>query len=293
MAKAQPLARATRASMPLRELVYWLFFAGGSVILLRYFAVGDMAQFRARLTGLNVFELGAAAVCIWRVLEFKSNRLAKGRDVGISLLMLVVLILAGIFPSLTGYAMFMFLLALYFINLQFPDRNLYAAAIVLLSLATHFLFAPFIFNLFIQTIVKMDVFLVGSVLHFVDPSIAVTGTSFASVQRPDQFSVILVGACSSFANISAAVLVHVAWAMAMRDHLTKMDAVAMGGTVIVATALNVTRIVLSTLSPDGFGFWHGYDGALPTGAIVFVLMQNLTLVIAGYLTAIWAGRAKP
>ena len=87
-------------------------------------------------------------------------------------------------------------------------------------------------------------------------------------------------------------LVHVAWAMALRDHLTRLDGMAMLGTIVVATALNVLRIVLSALSPDSYSFWHGHQGSLPGGAMIFVLLQNLTLVVAGYVTARWAGRSS-
>lgn len=282
---------AAKIDMPFKELVLWVYFAGVAAILFRFFFLGNPAMFSARVAQLNVFEVGAAAVCAWRMACFQSISAATRSDAVIALVLLTVLIVMGVFPLLSGYSVFMFLFGLFVIRKNEKDRNLFAAGVVMLSLATHFLVAPVIFRAFIEYIVKFDVFLVGNILQLIDPGIQTRGTTFVSNAATDQFAVILVGACSSFNNISAAVLVHVAWAMALRDHLTRTDGVAMLGTVVIATALNVTRIVLSAISPEGYTFWHGNDSTLPGGAMIFVLLQNLTLVLAGYLTARWAGRS--
>ena len=283
---------AAKVDMPFRELVLWIYAAGVCAILFRFFFLGNPAMFSARVAQLNVFEAGAAAVCAWRMSRFQSHRTATISDAAIACSLLLVLMVMGIFPLLSGYALFMFLFGLFLIRKTETDRNLFAAGVVMLSLATHFLAAPIVFKTFIAYIVKFDVFLVGAILQFIDPAIVSRGTSFTTEQGSDQFSVVLVGACSSFNNISAAVLVHVAWAMALRDHLTRLDGMAMLGTIVVATALNVLRIVLSALSPDSYSFWHGHQGSLPGGAMIFVLLQNLTLVVAGYVTARWAGRSS-
>lgn len=290
---SRPLAiSATQIDMPFRELVLWVFSAGACAILFRFFFVGNPAMFLTRIAYLNVFEVGAAAVCAWRMLRFQSDRQATRSDAVNALLLLVLLVAMGFFPFLYGFSLFMIFFGLFLIRKNETDRNLFAAALVMLSLAGHFLIAPIIFRICIAYIVEADVFLVGSVLQYMDPSIQLRGTSFVSSQRPDQFAVILIGACSSFNNISAAVLVHVAWAMALRDHLTRLDGLAMLGTVVVATALNVMRIALSVSSPDSYAFWHGYDGSLTGGAALFIVLQNVTLVVAGYLTARWAGRSS-
>jgi hypothetical protein len=282
----------SRAGITLRELLLWLFSAAVLVIVVRYFHIGNPALFWAYLNRLNVFAAGALCVAGWRLRQFRSGRPASGRDVAIAGLLLGLLVLMGLLPRMTGLGLYLFAFAIYLASLDDRTRELRASAVVLLALATNFLFAPLIFRLFLPFFVWLDSILVGHALQFVDSAVEWRGTRFVQHEGARKFGITLVGACSSFNNVSAAVLVHVAWAMALRKHLTRLDALALLCTISIATLLNVTRVVLTALGPENYAFWHGDGTSTAVGGWIFLALQNCLLVLAGYLTARWAGRGK-
>ncbi len=283
--KAQP------AAFSLRELLGWLFAAAVVVIALRFFQIGNALLFWKALDQINVFVCGALCVAGWRLQRYTSNEPATGWHVIAVLLLLVLLCAMALVPHLIGVGVFLCVFALYLAWLDDPSGELRASAVVLMSLATNFLLAPVVFRLFLPLFIRLDAFLIGNVLRVVDPSIQWHGSTFEHVDAAQRFGVTLIGACSSFNNVSAAVMVHMGWAMALRKHLTYLDGLAVLLTIAVATALNVFRVSLTALGPDDYAFWHGKGVGVPTGALIFIVVQNITMVLAGYATARWAGRA--
>lgn len=282
------------AALPLRvtnkELLNWLFFAAVIVILLRFFEVGNAVLFWSSVNQINVFVVGAMCVAGWRLGRYQSEAPATGRDIAIAGGLLCLLILMGLLPHLIGFGFFLCVLAFYLTRIDDPMGELRACAIVLMSAATNFLIAPLVFRLFLPLFIRLDAILVGNALRLVDKSIEWRGSTFEHIEGAKHFAVTLIGACSSFNNVSAAVLVHMAWAMALRKHLTYLDGFAVMVTIAVATLLNVIRITLTALGPSYLEFWHGTGGAVPPGVLVFLAVQNSTMILAGYLTARWAGR---
>jgi hypothetical protein len=286
-----PLSTAQTAAITRRELLIWLFAAAVLVIALRYFQIGNAALFWKALDQINVFVCGALCVAGWRLQRYASPAPATSRDVMVVLLLLVLLCAMALAPHLLGVGVFLCLFVLYLVRLDDPSGELRASAVVLMSLATNFLLAPVVFRLFLPLFIRLDAFLIGNVLRLLDGSIEWRGSTFEHMEGAQRFGVTLIGACSSFNNVSAAVMVHMAWAMALRKHLTYFDGLAVLFTIALATALNVGRVSLSALGPDGYAFWHGNGTGVPTGALIFIVVQNIAMVLAGYATARWASRA--
>jgi hypothetical protein len=275
-----------------RELLLWLFLSGVSLTLVRYFCVGNAPLFWQNVNQVNVFLVGAFCVAAWRLKRFAGSDFLTKTDVTFAAGLVVVLVIAGLFPKLMGFGLFFLLFAFWLVRKKDPSHELHASAIVMFALVTNFLFAPVLFRMFLPFFVWLDAQLVGHTLQFLDPAFVWNTTSFSRNVGGTKFGVALVGACSSFNNVSAAVLVHMAWAMALRKHLTTFDGIALIGTVVIATLLNVLRIVLAALGPENYAFWHGPSGTMPLGLFLFVVAQNLALITAGYLTAKWAGRGR-
>lgn len=279
---------AVSARLSIRELLLWLFFAAVALTAMRILFVGNAALFWFNINRLNVFVVGAFCVAGWRLLQYDINSPATRKDVTISALLLFMLTLAGLLPKTLGFGIYLFLLAIWLSSMDDPTRNLRASAIVMVALATNFLFAPVLFRCFMPLFVWADAFLVGHALQVLAPDVQWNASTFVRPDGTRKFGITLVGACSSFNNVSAAVLVHMAWAMVLRKHLTRLDGLAVLATISFATALNVARIVLTAQGRDSFAFWHGDGTSAATGAMVFVVVQNAALATAGFLTARWA-----
>jgi exosortase/archaeosortase family protein len=81
------------------------------------------------------------------------------------------------------------------------------------------------------------------------------------LRSPNGWSVYILEACSSFHNVSLAVLVWLSLLKLAGESVgrAKLAALAVGVGLIVA--LNVSRILLMTLSETQYEFWHHGDGA--------------------------------
>lgn len=284
--------QSSHSALPVsrRELLNWLFAAAFLVIVLRFFNIGNAAMFWRAVEQINVFVVGALCVAGWRMLRYQDDAPATGRDLAFTIVMLAFLALMSLLPHLIGVGAFLAIFAIYLMRLDDRSGELRASAVVMLALATNFLFARIIFRLFLPVLIKLDAFLVGNALRLVDTSIQWRGLTFEHMEGAQRFGITLIGACSSFNNVSAAVMVHMAWAMALRKHLTYIDGLAVMLTIAIATMLNVARISLTALGTDSYAFWHGNLGEMPAGAVIFLVVQNAAMVLAGYATARWAGR---
>jgi exosortase/archaeosortase family protein len=81
------------------------------------------------------------------------------------------------------------------------------------------------------------------------------------LRSPNGWSVYILEACSSFHNVSLAVLVWLSLLKLAGESVgrAKLAALAVGVGLIVA--LNISRILLMTLSETQYEFWHHGDGA--------------------------------
>jgi hypothetical protein len=277
-------------TMARKELLLWLFWAGAATSAFRYFSIGNAPLFWLSVGQINVFLFGAFLVAGHRLSRYAGKETVQPADFAAALLLLAILVMAGLLPRLIGIGVYYFCFALWLFRIGDRTRELFAAAIVMSAVVTHVLFAPLIFRSFQPLFLWMDAQLVGHVLQFFDPDFSWTGTQFSRIQASGNFGIVIAGACSSFNAVSVAVLAHLAWAMALRKSVSRWDGVALLGTLAFATALNVARLVLTAQGPEGYAFWHGSGGGLPTGALIFIAVQNLALLAAGYATARWAGR---
>jgi hypothetical protein len=100
------------------------------------------------------------------------------------------------------------------------DRNVRAAGVVLLALSTQLVWGPILFQFFTPELLRADAALVGEILKPLRPDIIWRGTTFVA---PDGHAVTLIGGCSSFNNVSTAVLACVAITMLRRTEWFRRD----------------------------------------------------------------------
>jgi exosortase/archaeosortase family protein len=191
------------------------------------------------------------------------------------------LLLAILAASFVGYRFSIGILATVFacyLLLSRADHELKAANTVLLALSVHLFWGPIVFQYFTPELLRADAALVGGILNLARPDIVWNGTTFYTT--PD-FAVSLVGACSSFHNLSTAVLVCVAATMFMRTDWARRDIPRLLAAVAIMVFMNDTRICLLAWSPSAYEFWHNGAGA----PVLDFLTTAILLIIAFWGTA--------
>ena len=268
-----------------RELYLWLIGAVVVVLAAKVFSFGSLALFEVALEKINYFMWAAVGVAIWRLTEFSSNQPIQFRDQFLMVGVFIGLIVASMTTAVVGFGLVFGLFGIMLISTSPKDENLNAAGIVMLALMTHFTLAPLFFRMFLDQILTADTAIVALAFHFLRPDLV--WTSSTQITNPSShFGIILVGGCSAFGHLSAALLVHLTWAMKYRTYLSRYDVVAVSATAIVIIIVNTARLVLTGWDMSGFQFWHG-SGSLRFGATIFVILQTSIIVISGYISATW------
>ena len=162
-------------------------------------------------------------------------------------------------------------IAIYLSLFNAGDLKLRAAGIVLTALAVQELWGHILFNLITMPLLRAETAVVGTVMDMIRP-----GTAWHDniVSGPNGFGVVIINSCSSFHNLSLALL---CWVTISRlFHLTwRTRDFAFGAAIGVTMILfNVTRICLMSWNPAFYHYWH--DGL---GAEIFAIGASMTILL--------------
>ncbi len=171
--------------------------------------------------------------------------------------------------------------AIYFFATSADNPKLRAAATILGALAVQAFWGRGLFNLFAADLLRADAAVVG----------AVVAAMHEGVTRHDNVILLASGhgievlsGCSSFHNVSLALLCWVTVTKLNRPRLLRRDFLIGGIVCATMILLNEARLYAMALGPDGFHFWH--DGF---GATVFVFGASLTAL----LLSLYGSSARP
>src|SRR5262249_5288551 len=145
------------------------------------------------------------------------------------------------------------------------------AGVVLAALATQQLWGHLFFDLVAVHLLSAEAALIGTLLDIARP-----GTVWQDnlIIEPNGYSLVLLAGCSSFHNLSLAML---CWLTGSRwrtqDWRTRHFAVGamIGGTMVL---FNIARICLMSWNLDFYLYWH--DG---TGAEIYEIAASLTVLL--------------
>jgi hypothetical protein len=274
---ALPLTVAV-APIGRRELLIWIavcLFANQALLLLD---VGSLDGFLASLLAQNDIYWLACAVAIYRLSLADRTARADRFDCALALALGAAILLSSLLPYRFGIGSLATIVAFYLLTFNRGDPNLKAAGSVLLAISLQLVWGPILFRLFTPELLKIDAGLVGFILMLLRPDIVSNGTTFFS---PDGHAVSLVAGCSSFTNVSTAVLACAAVAMLRRTEWIRRDllTIAIAGAAMIL--INSARICLFAWALDYHAFWH--DGA---GAQILAIAQTLVV-----LAIAWWGAA--
>jgi exosortase/archaeosortase family protein len=260
-------------NLPRRELFVWLC----AIIVFNQLlaGVGELAsaspgQMLSDLAAASVFQI-MAWFAIFRLLSLSDRtEAAEMRDVLIALALCLPLLLPTartIKVLALGAAVF-----LYFRGRA--DPKLRAAGVVLAALTIQEYWGHIVFDMFALPLLRAETAVVGTLVHFLRAGTVWHGNI---ISGPSGFGIIVYSSCSSFHNLSLAMLCWLTVSRVRNQDWRRRDLLtgfAIGAAMI---ACNVTRLCLMAWSPSSYEYWHDGPGAqiFAVGASVMVLVLSL------------------
>jgi hypothetical protein len=161
-------------------------------------------------------------------------------------------------------------IALYLWIFNASDAKLRAAGIVLAALSVQELWGHILFNLITHPLLRAETAVVGTMLEA-----ARSGTVWQDnvITGPYGHGIVIISSCSSFHNLSLALLCWVTVSRLWRQSWRARDFViggAIGATMIL---FNVVRLCLMGWNIDLYHYWH--DGI---GGEIFAIGASLTIL---------------
>lgn len=257
--------------LPRRDLFLWLC----AIIVFNQLLAG---QLQSASAGRLIAELAAASVfqimawfAIFRLLSLSDRtEAAEIWDVLIALALCLPLFLPTartIKVLALGAAVFIYLRGR-------SDPKLRAAGVVLAALTIQEYWGNIVFDMFALPLLRAETAVVGTLMHALRAGTVWHGNI---ISGPSGFGIIVYSGCSSFHNLSLAML---CWLTVSRirnqdwrprDFLTGL---AIGAAMI---ACNVVRLCLMAWNAGSYEYWHNGAGAQTFAVVASVMVLVLSL----------------
>jgi exosortase/archaeosortase family protein len=276
----RPELPAAVASIGRREAYLWAAICLLANQAVQLIDTSSLQAFAASLAAQNYIYWLACYVVVYRLNVSDKAARATRLDVCLVLAICVLVFFMSFLPYRFGTGLLATVTAGYFLTAAGGDRNLKAAGGVLLALSTQLVWGPIVFQLFTPELLRADAALVGEVLASLRPDISWQGASFLA---PGGHAIALIGGCSSFNNVSTAVLACVAVAMLIRTEWVRRDFATLLIACTVMILLNTLRLCLLAWSGPSHDYWHDGDGA----QILGIAQTIAVLLIAWWGAAPW------
>jgi exosortase/archaeosortase family protein len=228
----------------------------------------------ASLATLNIILWFACYVVLRRLWEADGGEPADAVDVLVAVATGLLILFTSLMTTRYSAGASATAMALYLLARHRDDAHLKAAGAVLLALSVHLVWGPVIFLFFTPELLRVDAVLVGGMFKALRPDIVWNDTRFAS---PSGHEVALIGGCSSFHNISSALLACASVAMLVRTEWRRSDILVALVASLAMVGINVGRICLLGWSTQAYQFWH--EGA---GSPILVLLQTAVIMAIAY-----------
>jgi exosortase/archaeosortase family protein len=266
-----PGSTAANSGLGRRETFLWLaigLFANQAVQLID---THSYAAFAASLATQNYIYWLACYAVLYRLYLSDGAVRATRLDLLVLLAIGVAILLSSFLPYRFATGLLATAVGGYLLAVHDGDRNLKSAGAVLLALSGQLVWGPVIFQFFTPELLRADAAIVGEILSSLRPDIVWTGTSFLG---RDSHSIALIGACSSFNNVSTAVLACATVAMLTRTEWLRRDIAMIAVACVAMVLINAMRICLLAWSGGSYEFWHNGAGVQILGiAETFVVLM--------------------
>jgi exosortase/archaeosortase family protein len=275
-----PASLGVSATIGRREAFLWVVICLFANQALQLVDIGSGSAFAASLAQQNLIYWLACYAVIYRLYASDSASRANRFDCALVLAICVSIFFTSFLPYRFGIGLLATATAGYLLIAHGGDRNLKAAGAILLALSIHLVWGPILFQLFTPELLRADAAIVGEILTSLRPDIVWSANSF---HAPGGHSVSLIGGCSSFNNVSVAVLACATVAMLVRNEWVRRDLATVAIACVLMILVNAVRICLLAWSAESHLFWH--DGA---GVQILGIAQTIVILLIA-----WWGVAPP
>jgi hypothetical protein len=261
-------------------------FIWGAAILFLNQIFGEAKEMTGTSIEALVANLGAIGIfqymawyAVFRLLASSSAvPAARARDVLVTAVLCLLVFLPTsrmIWVPATGIAFYLW-------RFSAGDPKLRAAGIVLAALSVQELWGHILFNLITFPLLRAETAVVGTLMDLIRP-----GTVWQDnmVRAPSGFGIIIINSCSSFHNLSLALLCWVTISRLSHQDWRARDFVFGAVIGFVMIMFNVVRLCLMGWSIDLYHYWH--DGI---GAEMFAVGASLTILLLSLYAARPSGR---
>ena len=253
-----------------RDIFIWaaaILFLNQLYSVVKELPAASLEALLSDLLAIGIFQYLAWYV-IFRLLGSSDRAPAAGsRDflvTGAFLLLVFLPTSKMIWVAATGIAFYLWLF-------NGGDRKLCAAGVVLAALSVQELWGHIFFNFFTFQFLRAETAVVGIILEVVRPG---TVWHDNAIMGPDGHGVVIINSCSSFHNLSLAMLCWLTFSRLRYQDWRARDFVIGGAIGITMILFNVARICLMAWDSDLLHYWH--DG---TGAQIYAIGASLTIVL--------------
>jgi exosortase/archaeosortase family protein len=259
--------------LPRRDLFLWVC----AIILMNqlFATIGQASsaspgQVLSDLAAVSFFQI-MAWYAIFRLLaSSEPMQAAQMRDILIALALCLPLFL----PTTRTIKILALGVAIFFWARGRGDPKLRAAGVVLAGLTIQQYWGRIVFDLFALPLLRAETAVVGTLVQA-----ARAGTVWQDniITGPSGFGIIVYSGCSSFHNLSLAMLCWLTVSKLRNQDWRRRDFVTGGVIGVAMIACNVMRLCLMASSPDLYEYWHDELGAqiFAVGASVMVFMLSL------------------
>jgi hypothetical protein len=223
------------------------------------------------------FAAVAWGVALWLLIS-SPKQAASGADIAV----MVGLCLLGGLTQIAALPVAVTGLGLW-LCLKKEDR-IRAAGAVFLAIASQQFWGHLIFAALAPELVRFDAALVGEAM-----SLTVAGSTWHDniIVAPSGYSIVVLEGCSSFANVSTALLAWVAFGRLERARWLRRDLFVGAAIVLPQIAMNVGRMYLMAQSYPYYLYWHDQGGKQ-----IYVAAASASAVIISVVGTHWASRPR-
>lgn len=281
MAASTTMPELSTARISGKELALWtslLFLANGLAGLFLNGLGVDLAAggFPDFLFG-GGFAAVAWAAALWLLIR-APQRAATVADIAVTI---ALCLLGGLTQikalpvAITGLGLWLFLK---------PDDRMRAAGAVFLAIASQQFWGRLVLNALAPELVNFDAALVGEAMTH-----TVAGSTWRDniITAPSGYSIVVLQGCSSFSNVSTALLAWVGFSRLERARWLPRDLFVGAAIVVTQIALNVARMYLMAQSYAYYLYWHDGDGKQ-----IYVAAASAVAVLISVVGTHWASRPR-
>ena len=277
---ASAVALPATLSFTRRELFIWfaaiLFATKFFQSLLQVSGLSFRDSLFIQAAGISAFQL-LAWFAVFRLLVREPSRAPASRQdfvvIGLLGIINIVLGIIDLMPAQRVIWILATLAAIYIFLTNTKGSYSRAAAIVLMALCVQSLWGPIFFSLFAYDLLRADAAIVGAVLD-------VTRSGYTwhdNVIATQGHSIIIWSNCSSFHNVSLAMLCWVTLTKLNRPNWIATDLIFGAAACAVMIAVNVARLYVAALDVGSYEYWHNGNGAhiFRVGVSLIILLISL------------------